>query len=256
MKDRKLTMQVAVLVAALVLALAACGESEPQERVFNLGLQGGELVQETSRLQVNQDDIVTLIVSSDVPVSFHLHGYDLEQEVEPGTPAEVIFTANATGSFPFTVHELAPTMAMDGVDSTHPSTVEAPEGMSVRVEAHPDEVSGFNVRLITTGFTFAPEEVNREPVPGHGHAHLYLDGVKLGRVYGEYYHVDPVAPGEHTLRATLNANIHGEYTSGHDVIEHAITITAMETAGGGHGHGDEQPRGPVDRELGRLEVQP
>ena len=74
---------------ALAAAMAACGDREPQEHVFNLELQGGELVDGGAAWQVNQDDKVTLNVRSDQPVNFHLHGYDLEQDITPEEPGRV-----------------------------------------------------------------------------------------------------------------------------------------------------------------------
>ena len=131
----------------------------------------------------------------------------------------LVFTAEATGSFPITVHLAAPgmTMADDAVamdDHGSMGGIEGPQGMGVSIQAAPDSVSGMNVRLTTTNFTFAPQEVGGAHVPGHGHADIYVDGVKVGRLYGEHYHLGSIAPGEHTLRATLNANTHEEYAVG------------------------------------------
>ena len=246
------------LAAALAVASMACDEREPQEHLFNLELRGGELVQDTSKWEVKQDDRVTMVVRSDEPVSFHLHGYDFEKDIEPGEPAEFAFTANATGSFPITIHLGAP--GADDHDAGHAAGIEAPEGMTVTVEAEPDSVSGINVSLSTTEFTFAPEESGGEHVAGHGHAHLYVDGVKVGRPYGAHYHVSSVGPGEHTVRATLNTNTHAEYTVGGRVVEDTITIVVPDAAAssGGHGHGDDGGDSvvTVEKELGRFEVQP
>ena len=244
---------------ALSAAMAACGEREPEEHVFNIELQGGELVDGGDAWQVNQDDKVTLNVRSDQPVNFHLHGYELEQDITPAVPAELVFTAEATGSFPITVHLAAPAMAMD--DHGSMGGIEGPQGMGVSIQAAPDSVSGMNVRLTTTNFTFAPQEVGGAHVPGHGHADIYVDGVKVGRLYGEHYHLGSIAPGEHTLRATLNANTHEEYAVGGAVVEDSITVVAPDAGeeSGGHGHdegsGAEQADA-VDKELGRFEVRP
>ena len=250
-----------LLAAAIALsaAMAACGEREPQAHVFNLELQGGELVDGGADWQVNQDDKVTLVVRSDQPVNFHLHGYDLEQDITRDEPAEFVFTASATGSFPITVHLAAPAMAMD--DHGSMGGIEGPQGMGVSIQAVPDSVSGMNVRLTTTNFTFAPQEVGGAHVPGHGHAHIYLDGVKVGRLYGEHYHLGSIAPGEHTLRATLNANTHQEYAVGGVIVEDSITVVVPDAGdtGGDHGHGEgsgAEQADAVDKELGRFEVRP
>jgi len=43
-------------------------------------------------------------------------------------------------------------------------------------------------------------------VAGEGHAHLYLDGEKVARVYGRWFHIPEPGPGAHSVRVTLNAN--------------------------------------------------
>ena len=57
-------------------------------------------------------------------------------------------------------------------------------------------------------FAFAPEHASRDHVPGEGHAHVYVNGVKLGRFYGPWLHLDNLPPGEVTVEVTLNANDH------------------------------------------------
>ncbi|MFT4914355.1 MAG: hypothetical protein ACI85V_000128 [bacterium] len=64
-----------------------------------------------------------------------------------------------------------------------------------------------NLHIIADGFTFTPETVNLDPTPGTGHAHIYVDGIKIARVYGPWFHVENVAPGQ-TIRVTLNADNH------------------------------------------------
>ena len=78
------------------------------------------------------------------------------------------------------------------------------------LEVHRDAASGWNIHLVTAHFHFAPEQVNREHIDGEGHAHLYVDDEKVARVYSAWLHLGDLTPGEHTLRATLNASTHEE----------------------------------------------
>jgi len=55
-------------------------------------------------ITVSEGEQVNLQITSDHPVEFHLHGYDLEEEVEPGEPGELSFEATITGSFPIEDH--------------------------------------------------------------------------------------------------------------------------------------------------------
>lgn len=57
-----------------------------------------------SEVTVYEGDQVNLQITSDRPVEFHVHGYDLTEEVEPAEPAEVSFEAINTGRFAIEDH--------------------------------------------------------------------------------------------------------------------------------------------------------
>lgn len=97
----------------------------------------------------------------------------------------------------------------------------------VRLEVFPDAVSGLNLHLVTTSFTFTPELVNTAPRPNEGHAHVFVNGVKVGRVYGDWYHLDGalLTTGSNLIEVTLNANDHAEWTAGGEHITAAVTVT-------------------------------
>lgn len=102
--------------------------------------------------------------------------------------------------------------------------VEAPEGMGVAISLEPDPVGGANLMVMPQGFTMAPEQVNAPNVTGEGHPHLYVNGVRLGRVYSPYLHLGKLAPGMNEVRVTLNTNMHQEYARNGETIEAVATI--------------------------------
>lgn len=106
----------------------------------------------------------------------------------------------------------------------HGGTVET-SGMSVEVTAEVDPIDGINVHIIPTGFVFAPERVNQADVDGEGHAHVYVDGEKVGRAYGEWFHLQGVAPGEREIRVTLQTNGHSEYAVGGRTVQTTTTLS-------------------------------
>jgi len=69
----------------------------PQEATFALTIEGGTMTPD--ELDVDEGVRVNLRITSDVPLEFHLHGYDLEEEIEPNEPAELSFDATSTGRF-------------------------------------------------------------------------------------------------------------------------------------------------------------
>ncbi len=66
----------------------------------------------------------------------------------------------------------------------------------------------YNVRVQTLNFVFTPQNVDQDPVMGEGHAHLYVDGVKIARLYGEWYHLDILPDDAEMITVVLYANNH------------------------------------------------
>jgi hypothetical protein len=88
-------------LGALLLAVAEAG-AEP--RLVELALREGRLPEPQRVITIRQGDDVTLRWTTDRPVTLHLHGYDLEVRVAPGTPGSMRFAARATGRFPIEIH--------------------------------------------------------------------------------------------------------------------------------------------------------
>ncbi len=78
-------------------------EERPQEKTFDLAVVGGTMTPD--EITVDEGDQVNLRITSDSPIEFHLHGYDLSREVEPGEPAELSFDAAITGRFEIEDHQ-------------------------------------------------------------------------------------------------------------------------------------------------------
>jgi hypothetical protein len=150
-----------------------------------------------------------------------LNGNDHEDLLVDGEVVEAVTTV--------TVPEPPSAMGGHGDTSGHEAT--AP--MSVAVEATPDAKAGVNVRIVTTGFRWAPEHASGEHVDGEGHAHLYVDGEKVGRVYGEALHL-MLDPGAYELRLTLNGNDHRDYLVGGEVVEATVSVEVPEGTMAGH----------------------
>lgn len=93
-----------MLLAGSILGLVAAQPVAAEPRVIDLAIRGGALPPEQRVLRVQQGDAVTLRWTSDRALTLHLHGYDIERRVTPGTAATMSFTARATGRFSIEVH--------------------------------------------------------------------------------------------------------------------------------------------------------
>ncbi len=96
------------------------------------------------------------------------------------------------------------------------------------IEVRRDPMSGWNLRLVTTHFRFAPESASRQHIPGEGHAHVYVDGRKLARLYGHWFHIPTLAPGQRVIKVSLNANDHRSYARNGQAITAQTVIEVAE----------------------------
>lgn len=93
-----------LLTLVLLAPCLAVTGAHADEVTFALRIERGRVPADMRLIRVRQDDTVRLRWRSDRPIVLHLHGYDIEQKVEPGAVAEMAFIARATGRFPIEVH--------------------------------------------------------------------------------------------------------------------------------------------------------
>jgi len=94
----------------------------------------------------------------------------------------------------------------------------------------PDMMGGYNVQIIPRNFVFTPAAINREVKDNQGHAHIYVNGVKVSRVYSKWYYLSSafLKPGENTVSVTLNANDHSEWAVNGASILSIVRVIKVE----------------------------
>lgn len=94
---------------------------------------------------------------------------------------------------------------------------EVPEGRpvpSLRLRLERDSMDGFNLSLDTRDFRFTPESVGSASVPNEGHAHLYLNGEKVARMYSSRHHVPSamLRDGVNRVEVEFSTNDHAVWS--------------------------------------------
>ncbi|PTX54576.1 hypothetical protein C8N43_3393 [Litoreibacter ponti] len=112
--------------------------------------------------------------------------------------------------------------------------VAADEAPSLEITVEPDPMDGWNLTVETSNFTFTPQAVNSNHVPGTGHGHLYVNDIKIARLYGPHFHIPSLPEGEHEIVVSLSTNDHAYLTLNGAQIEARTTINqgAPAAAGG------------------------
>jgi hypothetical protein len=177
----------------------------------------------------------------------------------------------------FSLIWLIPTLGLAHGNHDHAhnhSQIEADRPMTVRLEVSPDLLSGYNLTIHTEHFSWAPQRASTKHFTGEGHAHLYINDVKFGRLYGAHHHIPSSAlqAGENVITVTLNANTHEDYTIGGELVAASTTIMAEaahnhdeqghskdshdSTHGHSHDHGDShnQHHGANTVSVGEIEL--
>ncbi|MFE7181712.1 cupredoxin domain-containing protein [Streptomyces erythrochromogenes] len=120
----------------------------------------------------------------------------------------------------------------------------APE---VRLALRPDSEDGWNLQLSVKNFRFTPDSTGGAALPGAGHAHLELDGRKIARLYGPWFHLPAaqVPEGAHSLTVRLYADDHTAWAVSGKPVEGAAQLTAPAPGTpGGHSHGEAPSQPP------------
>ena len=100
-----------------------------------------------------------------------------------------------------------------------------PEVTSIEViKESPDS---YNLYVEIANWTFTPENTGGPTVANQGHAHVFIDGRKAGRMYGNWFHLGALKPGSHQIAITLNGNDHTDFIANDKLLggETSITVT-------------------------------
>ena len=120
-------------------------------------------------------------------------------------------------------------VAANGHSHLHDEFVSIPSGPdapTLDIDLTPDPVAGWNLHVKTSRFEFAPHSASRDHVPGQGHAHVYVNGRKIARLYGPWMHLASLPDGPATVRVTLSTNDHRALAVDQTPVAASITIGA------------------------------
>lgn len=214
----------ALLVALPLLAFAESGlhatTSSPEQMcIIKNSLAAGSYGDEVRCLQSRLIEDGHLTVSAPTGYFGDLtRAAVVKWQKERGIASTGFFGTLSRGQFAQHAEGVADHSAMPTMPAHPPLDIAGwPLVPSVSIQLHPDAMSGWNLEVATTNFRIAPEHVNTAVLPNEGHMHVYVDAKKIGRVYGNWYHLPKelfIGAGKHEVRVTLNANDHSDLALG------------------------------------------
>ena len=97
-------IRLAIIAGVLVIFIAVGAyvifgnqKATPQNRTFNVTVTGAKTMTPITELTVNQNDMVTINISSDTTGEVHLHGYDIPFDCVAGQVVSNTFKASISG---------------------------------------------------------------------------------------------------------------------------------------------------------------
>lgn len=106
---------VATVVTIAAAAVAACGgngdrpaggltDAEPDVS-FDVVVTDGEVVGGPQAFRVESGDVVRISIESDDADTLHVHGVDVEVDLDAGETSDVTFQTGASGSYEVELHD-------------------------------------------------------------------------------------------------------------------------------------------------------
>jgi hypothetical protein len=83
----------------------------------------------------------------------------------------------------------------------------------ISLDIQEDNIDGFNIYFTVNNFKITPENIGKENIDNEGYLHIYVNDIKIGRVYSNWSHV----PGrffnlkKNIIKVTLNTNMNDDY---------------------------------------------
>lgn len=112
----------------------------------------------------------------------------------------------------------------DRDSSHHDEPLEITNNIEFDFESIQEDSNNWNILLNVTGLKFSPENVGKQHIDGQGHAHVFVGGVKHGRMYSNWYHLGSIDIGSE-ITVTLNSNNHEAFIKGGELVEVSHRLT-------------------------------
>ncbi len=162
-------------------------------------------------------DAVIAIPANSTPVfsldSIFLELSDVRRDLAVGDliPMTLVFQKTGEIRFKAIVSEVDHSAMDHSMHSTAAmATDNAVPQITLSVGRSPVDDS-WNIAVSTTNFTFVNAPAGTPHIHGEGHAHLYLNGLKLQRLYSEQASIGHLLPGSYKVSVTLNTHMHAAY---------------------------------------------
>jgi hypothetical protein len=97
----------------------------------------------------------------------------------------------------------------------------------INLEIIKDKVDGYNLYIDLENFTLNPSQIGIENQPNMGYLQLFVNDIKITRVYSNWVHVPQrfFNLKENFIKITFNSNLYDEFTIEGKPLEYILKVT-------------------------------
>ena len=97
----------------------------------------------------------------------------------------------------------------------------------INLEIIKDKVDGYNLYIDLENFTLNPSQIGIENQPNMGYLQLFVNDIKITRVYSNWVHVPQrfFNLKENLIKITFNSNLYDEFTIEGKPLEYILKVT-------------------------------
>lgn len=96
--------------------------------------------------------------------------------------------------------------------------------INLTVKQDPMSQNNYNLEMEIQDFKFNTENISEGHIPNHGHAHIRVDGVLIGRAYSRHFHIPRLEEGSHEITAVLSNNVHEFYQYRGELAKDSVRV--------------------------------
>ena len=125
-------------------------------------------------------------------------------------------------------------------DDKEPYEFESHSGLpEVAIQSVEEGVDGeWTLNVDFENFEIREDKVDQENVPGEGHAHIYVNGEKVSRLFAEQHTFEDLLSDGDIVRVEINTNDHRPYTHDGTPIDDEFTVGVGSTESTSHSSDD------------------
>ncbi|MEM8962874.1 MAG: DoxX family membrane protein [Acidobacteriota bacterium] len=92
------------------------------------------------------------------------------------------------------------------------------------IEVREEMPGSYDLHVEIDHWTFTPEQAGQPTLANQGHGHVFVNDRQVGRLYGEWFHLGELEPGENAIVVTLNGNDHSDFVIDGELVKAETTV--------------------------------